>query len=172
MMNKYGKDERCSNRNCLNDSSAIEIVNAKEENLFSWMCLVEKVKWNFPGLETEEKMEEYRNAVKENMDKGTAMCALSDNIVVGVLLFSIEHNMLCCMAVDPEFRRKHIAFMMVDIMLERMDKNRPVVVETFREEDEKGTAPRAFYKKIGFEEGELCFFENGYPEQKFYLKSW
>jgi len=43
------------------------------------------------------------------------------------------------MAVHPEFRRKYIASKMVKVMLDRMEKNRPIVVETFREEDEKGT---------------------------------
>ena len=155
-----------------NEDSAIKITYASNENLSSWMSMVETVKWNFPGLETEEKVIEYKNTVKKNIDRGTAICALFGNMVVGILLFSIKHNMLCCMAVHPEFRRKHIASKMVKVMLDRMDKNRPIVVETFREEDEKGTAPRAFYKKAGFEEGEFCFFENEYPEQRFYLRRW
>lgn len=155
-----------------NEDSAIKITYASNENLSSWMSMVETVKWNFPGLETEEKVIEYKNTVKKNIDRGTAICALFGNMVVGILLFSIKHNMLCCMAIHPEFRRKHIASKMVKVMLDRMDKNRPIVVETFREEDEKGTAPRAFYKKAGFEEGELCFFENEYPEQRFYLRRW
>ena len=155
-----------------NEDSAIKITYASNENLSSWMSMVETVKWNFPGLETEEKVIEYKNTVKKNIDRGTAICALFGNMVVGILLFSIKHNMICCMAVHPEFRRKHIASKMVKVMLDRMDKNRPIVVETFREEDEKGTAPRAFYKKAGFEEGKLCFFENEYPEQRFYLRRW
>ena len=132
-----------------NEESAIKITYASNENLSSWMSMVETVKWNFPGLETEEKVIEYKNTVKKNIDRGTAICALFGNMVVGILLFSIKHNMLCCMAVHPEFRRKHIASKMVKVMLDRMDKNRPIVVETFQEEDEKGTAPRAFYKKAG-----------------------
>lgn len=43
-------------------------------------------------------------------------------------------------------------------------------VETFRQDDEKGLAPRAFYQSLGFEEGELCCFEEEYPVQKFILK--
>lgn len=155
-----------------NEDTAIKITYASEENLSSWMSMVEIVKWNFPGLETTEKILEYRNTVKKFIDRGTAICALFGNMVVGILLFSTKHNMLCCMAVHPEFRRKHIASMMVRTMLERMDRSRPVVVETFREDDAKGNAPRAFYKKLGFEEGELCNFENDYPEQRFYLRNW
>lgn len=136
------------------------------------MSLVEIVRWNFPGLETEEKLTAYRETVEKSMRQGTALCALFGNMVVGILLFSVEHNMLCCMAVHPGFRRRGIAARMVEMMLEKMDRERPVVVETFREEDEKGAAPRAFYKKMGFEEGELCLFEESYPEQRFYLRQW
>lgn len=55
-------------------------------------------------------------------------------------------------------------------MLENLDRDRDIVVETFRKEDEKGTAPRALYKSLGFQEGELTYFEGNYPEQKFILK--
>ncbi len=156
--------------NYRNEDSAIKVVYAKEDNLSSWMNMIEVVKWNFPGLETKEKVQEYMNTVKKNINKGTAICALFGNMVVGCLLFSVKYNMLCCMAVHPEFRRKCIATRMFEMMLEKMDKDRVIVVETFREDDVKGIAPRAFYKKMGFEEGELCLFENTYPEQKFYYR--
>lgn len=41
-------------------------------------------------------------------------------------------------------------------------------MSTFRENDEKGAAPRALYKKFGFEEGEFLE-EFGYPNQKLVL---
>jgi len=43
-----------------------------------------------------------------------------------------------------------------------------MLVYTFRENDEKGIAPRALYKKFGFVEGELNM-ELNYPHQKFIL---
>lgn len=144
---------------------------ATKKNLNSWMSMVEIIRDNFPGLETQEKLDDYRKTVEKNIDRRTAICALFGNMVIGILLFSEKHNMLSCMAVHPEFRRKHIAERMVNKMLKRLDHNRPVVVETFREEDEKGEAPRAFYKKMGFEEGELCWKEEGYPIQKFYYRT-
>lgn len=39
---------------------------------------------------------------------------------------------------------------------------------TFRENDDKGIAPRALYSKFGFQEGELTE-EFGYPNQVFVL---
>ncbi|MDE6639116.1 MAG: GNAT family N-acetyltransferase [Acetatifactor sp.] len=154
------------------EDAAVHFTYADERHLASWMSLVEVVRWNFPGLETEEKLAAYRETVEKSMRQGTAVCALFGNMVVGILLFSVKHNMLCCMAVHPDFRRRHIASRMAEMMLAKMDRERPVTVETFREEDERGAAPRAFYKKLGFEEGELCLFEESYPEQRFYLRKW
>lgn len=154
------------------EDAAIHFTYADERRLASWMSLAEVVRWNFPGLETEEKLAAYRETVEKSMRQGTAICALFGNMVVGILLFSAKHNMLCCMAVHPDFRRRHVASRMVEMMLAKMDRERPVTVETFREDDERGTAPRAFYKKLGFEEGELCLFEESYPEQRFYLRKW
>lgn len=146
----------------------IKVCYASESNLNSWMSLIQIVKGNFPGLETEEKLDNYRATVKKNIDTKTAICALYGNMVIGFMLFSTEHNRLCHMAVHPEFRRMNIATRMFELMLEKMDKARPIVVETFREGNEKGAASRAFYKKMGFVEGEFTSFDN-YPLQKFYL---
>ena len=46
--------------------------------------------------------------------------------------------------------------------------HREITVSTFRENDEKGIAPRALYKKFGFQEGEMTE-EFGYPNQVFVL---
>jgi hypothetical protein len=52
--------------------------------------------------------------------------------------------------------------------LKHLDRTRNISVSTFREEDIKGIAPRALYKKFGFVEGELIE-EFGYPNQRFIL---
>lgn len=153
-----------------NELHNIEIKYADKDNLASWMSLIDIVRWNFPGLETDQLVEEYKNTVIKNMERKSAICAVDRNVVVGILLFSTKYNMLCCMAVHPEYRRKKIATRMVELMLKNLDCTKDIVVETFREEDEKGIAPRAFYKSMGFEEGELCYFSNDYPEQRFIWK--
>lgn len=58
--------------------------------------------------------------------------------------------------------------MLLGKALEQLDRTKDITVSTFREEDEKGTAPRALYKKFGFIEGELIE-EFGYPNQTFVL---
>ena len=78
--------------------------------------------------------------------------------------------MICCLAVDPDHRRAGIASALLDRALSELDRTREITVTTFREDDIKGTAPRALYKKFGFEEGELVE-EFGYPNQVFVLRS-
>lgn len=138
-------------------------------DLHSWMALVRRVAWNFPGLETEEALEEHAATVAKFISKGNAICAVQGDEVNGVLLFSRRLNMLCCMAVAPEYRRRGLAQRMFDLMLTIADPERDLTVTTFREGDPKGDAPRAFYAKNGFVPGAMVM-ENDYPCQAFVRK--
>lgn len=140
------------------------------DDLPSWMTLVRRVAWNFPGLETEEALMEHAATVEKFIRKGNAVCAVQGNTVIGVLLFSRRLNRLCCMAVAPEYRRQGVAQRMFDLMLTIADPARDISVTTFREDDPKGEAPRAFYMKNGFVPAELVV-ENDYPCQVFVRKA-
>ena len=89
--------------------------------------------------------------------------------VVGVLLLSKKHNMICCLAVAPEYRRNGIASALLEKALAELDSSRDITVTTFRDNDEKGIAPRALYKRLGFA-GEKLMIENDYPVQRFVLR--
>ena len=141
-----------------------------EADIGRWMALVERVRWNFPGLETEQSMEDYKNTALKFMRRGEALCMKHGDEIAGVLLFSSKHSMICCLAVSPDFRRKGAASAMLTEALSKLDRSRDISVSTFREDDDKGTAPRTLYKKFGFVEDEFVF-EFGYPCQKFILKS-
>lgn len=138
-------------------------------DIISWMELVTHVSWNFPGLETAEKIEEHKSTVLRFMDRKEALCVKDGERVVGVLLFSKKHNMICCLAVSPDYRRKGIAAMLLTEALTSLDKKKNITVSTFRENDTKGVAPRTLYKKFGFKEGKLIE-EFGYPNQQFVLE--
>lgn len=60
----------------------MEIVFGNECDIVSWMNLVNKVKENFPGLETEDALNEHRNTVLDFMSKEAAICAKSEDKVV------------------------------------------------------------------------------------------
>ena len=87
----------------------MEVIFGDSSMIDSWMRLVRKVSWNFPGLETEESMEEHRQTVLKFMNKKQALCVRNRKTVVGVLLFSRNRNMICFLAVDPEHRKQGIA---------------------------------------------------------------
>ena len=134
----------------------------------SWMKLVRKVSWNFPGLETEEGLDEHKQTVLKFMNKKQALCVRNNETIVGVLLFSRNRNMICCLAVDPDHRKRGIASILLKKALDELDRSKKITVSTFRENDDKGIAPRALYRKFGFQEGELTE-EFGYPNQVFVL---
>lgn len=138
------------------------------EMLGSWMALVRKVRDNFPGLETEDALEDHCKTVLKFMGRGEALCVQEGGQVVGVLLYSSKHNMICCLAVDPACRRRGYASALLAEALRGLDRTRDITVSTFREGDPWGEAPRALYAKFGFVPGELTV-EFGYPNQVFVL---
>lgn len=146
----------------------MEAIFGESSYIDSWMQLVRKVSWNFPGLETEENLEEHKQTVLKFMNKLQAVCVKDNETIVGVLLFSRNRNMICCLAVDPEYRQQGLASILLRKALAELDRSREITVSTFRENDEKGIAPRALYKKFGFQEGEMTE-EFGYPNQVFVL---
>lgn len=58
--------------------------------------------------------------------------------------------------------------MLLSEALDKLDRDKDIIVSTFRENDVKGIAPGNLYKKFGFEEDELIE-ELGYPNQRFIL---
>ena len=146
----------------------MEVLFGEPSDIDSWMNLIKLVRWNFPGLEIQEKFEEHRKTVLRFMGKRQAICVKSQEDIMGVLLFSRNKNMIACLAVHPDHRRRGVASALLSAALDELDKSRDITVVTFRDGDEKGTAPRALYKKFGFKEAELTE-EFGYPSQAFIL---
>ncbi len=146
----------------------MEVLFGKPSDIEQWMNLVKIVRSNFPGLETDKSIEEHSRTVLKFMDKKQALCTKYGNDITGVILFSRSRNMICCLAVSAEHRRQGIGFALLEKALGELDRSREISVSTFREDDEKGTAPRALYKKFDFKEAELIE-EFGYPNQKFVL---
>lgn len=138
------------------------------EDIENWMNLVTQIRWNFPGLETQESLNEHKATVLKFMGKRQAICVKVSGEIVGIMLFSRGHNMICCLGVSPNWRRCGIASMLIDEALRNLDKTKEISVITFRADDEKGLAPRALYEKYGFIEDDLVE-TMGYPNQKYIL---
>ncbi len=139
------------------------------EDIASWMDFVNRVKQNFPGLETEAGMQEHRNTVLCFMEKKEAICVKKDNRIFGVMLFSRAHNRICFLAVLPQYRRNGIASRLMETALGELNREKDITVSTFREDGENATAPRTFYKNLGVVEVELTM-EFNCPTQIFVLK--
>lgn len=133
-----------------------------------WIRLVRKVSPLFPGLETEESIKDHEKTVLKFMGRQEALCVSDGDKITGVILYSSKHNMICCLAVDPDYRRLGIASALLGEALSHLDRTRNITVSTYRDGDDKGIAARALYKRFGFEEGELVE-EFGYPNQVFVL---
>lgn len=138
------------------------------EDIEDWMELVNQISWNFPGLETQEKLDEHKATVLKFMGKQQAICVKAGSKIVGIILFSREHNMICCLGVSPDYRRCGVASMLMNEALQNLDRTREISVCTFRADDEKGLAPRALYEKYGFIEDALVE-AMGYPNQEYIL---
>ena len=129
----------------------MQIFYGVSEDIENWMNLVTLVRRNFPGLETQEKLDEHKATVLRFMGKRQAICVKEDNKIAGVMLFSRGHNMICCLAVSPDYRRRGVASMLMDEAFRNLDRTKEISVSTFRADDEKGPASRALYEKYEFE---------------------
>ena len=120
----------------------MEIKLGNTSDIDGWMNLVEKVKDDFPGLETTQALNEHRNTVLAFMGKESAICAKTDNKIVGTLLFSKEDHILCFLAVDIAYRRQHIAEKWYPICLHRWIPGRisrlPPIGRAYRRESPQG----------------------------------
>ena len=134
----------------------------------SWMQLVRKVSWSFSGLETEQRIDEHKILVLKFMNDKRALRVKNEQDIIGVLLYSRKYNMICCLAVDPAYRKRGIASLLLREALDKLYRDKNITVSTFRENDVKEIAPRKLHKKFGFEDGELIE-EFEYPNQRFVL---
>jgi len=146
----------------------MEVKYGTPRDIGSWMALVERVRWNFPGLETAVSLEDHRQTVLRFMGENRALCVKDREKVIGVLLLSKKRNMICCLAVHPSHRRKGIASALLTKALSELDRSRDITLSTFRENDARGIAPRSLYKSFGFTEGKLTV-DMDYPAQEFVL---
>lgn len=146
--------------------NAIKIGFGNPDDIDSWMVLVWKVRDSFPGLETEKALADHKSTVIDFMARKEAICAKEDEKVIGALLLLKDCNELCYLAVDPDYRRMHIADKLFSFMLKVIDNSKPITVSTYRNNDPKGKAAIAFYEKNGFK-ADVLTEEFGYPCQRY-----
>ena len=62
----------------------------------------------FPGLDKEQSIEEYKMTVLKFMNDKRALCVKNEQDIVGILLYSKKHNMICCLAVYADYPKRGI----------------------------------------------------------------
>ena len=66
----------------------MKVEFGRASDIDSWMQLVRKVSWNFPGLETEQSIDKHKIIVLKFMNDKRALCVKNEQDIVGVLLYS------------------------------------------------------------------------------------
>lgn len=133
---------------------------AESADIPGCMELAEHVKDSFPGWEKTE----FRARLTEAVARGEAWMFREDETVAALLLYSKEKKALAYLAVSPEYRRHGLAARLVETVAAQFPVGTPLSVTTYREGDPQGAAARAFYKALGFAEGEITE-AFGYPCQ-------
>lgn len=146
----------------------MNIRKAVETDIGQWLRLVRTVRDSFPGLETDKALDEHKATALQFIKNEEAVAAFEESDLVGALLFSREHHAICFLAVDPKHRKKGIASQLLALALDELEKNKDVVVSTYRDTDKNAAPARSLYEKFGFQPEELIS-EFGYPCQVFRL---
>ena len=134
---------------------------ATEENIESWMELVTRMVEYFPGFEEAE----YRKALKTHILNKEAWTFKDKDKIVAVVFYSKCNGEIVFLAVDEAYQRSGLAKRLLETVAAQLKVGSKLSVLTFCENDEKGKAARAFYKALGFKEGEF-YTAFGYPCQK------
>ena len=138
---------------------------ASEADIDAWMDLVALVRDAFPGL----SLGEYRGNLRKAIAERRALCAKEARGLLGVLVRSDQHHCIGFLAVHPAARGRGVALAHVRMMPDVLPAEPYIFVQTSREADPLGAAPRALYKRLGFEEAEFVT-RYGYPCQQFVLR--
>lgn len=131
---------------------------ANEEDMDSWMELLDSVEAYFPGLDKKQ----YKEQLKDYIANQEALVFRYEERVVAGLLFGRERGELDFLAVHEGYRKKGLAGRLVETMLAQFDIGTDISVITFREGDCNGEMASAFYESKGFKESELLE-AFGYP---------
>lgn len=136
---------------------------ACDQDIDSWMELLESVKDNFPGLD----LKAYKEGLKMSIARQEALTAKNSGKVVGALAFSKDDTEIVFLAVHPEYRKMGIAQNLIRKMMLSFQQGTQISVVTYRDGDPQGLAARNLYLNFGFECGELLtVFE--YPCQRLF----
>lgn len=133
----------------------MEIRKSGAAEIARWMALTKAVREFFPGLESPAGLRAHEEAVLRYMAAGRALGAWDEAGLAGMLLYTAEPPSLDFLAVRPDARRRGAAEALVRAMDRALGGAETVTLMTHPAGVPGGEAARAFYRKMGFEEGPL-----------------
>lgn len=125
----------------------IELLTNNDIDAF--LLLVKEVEPLF-GQMAENKG--FLDALEEIIASEHAFCIKKDRAIAGAIVISPENNAIAWLAIAEKQKGNGYATALVNHGLEKLDKKKPVSVQTFSSDHPEGVAARKLYEKFGFRE--------------------
>lgn len=135
---------------------------ATPDDLPAWMKLMRLVIDGYPVMDETD----YQNNLIRCIAEKRALVLEDGSTMIGAMMFSYDSGSIEFLGIHPQYRRKGIQKLFLDVLLEDYLPGREICMTTFREGDKADTGHRKLLKQLGFAERELLV-EFGYPTQRF-----
>ncbi len=132
-----------------------------EDDIDNCLALMELVKDNFAGYQEREFVQAMYHAAETR----TAFIQYEGEDVAGLIAFSYKNSEITFLAVNPRFRNRGIAKMLINEVIKQFRPGTMLQVVTFRGDDPKGKAAVACYHSCGFRD-DIQLEAYGYPCQR------
>ena len=139
-----------------------DIRPASPDDLPAWMELMRLVIDGYPVMDETD----YKNNLIRCIAEKRALVLEDGSTMIGAMMFSHDSGSIEFLGIHPQYRRKGIQKLFLDVLLEVYLPGREICMTTFREGDKADTGHRKLLKQLGFAERELLV-EFGYPTQRF-----
>lgn len=154
------------NRNpSVSDNMPGEIGYAVREDIPGWMHFSSLVLDWFPCYDQGQHQRWLASCVEEKQ----AVVMRDGEVIIGAAAFSRPAGRIDFLGVHPQYRCYEIGRELLDFMMDREWRERPVSITTFRKGDPADTGQREAYIRLGFSEAEFLT-EFGYPTQRMVLE--
>ena len=150
----------CKNAEC--GFAKSDIRPAVPGDLPAWMELMRLVIDGYPVMDESD----YQNSLIRCIAEKRALVLEDGSTLIGAMMFSYDSGSIEFLGIHPQYRRKGIQKLFLDVLLEDYLPGREICMTTFREGDKADTGHRKLLKQLGFAERELLV-EFGYPTQRF-----
>lgn len=113
--------------------------------------LAEEMKAQFPGFSRTQ----FETQLKQRIHQQEAFVIRQQDEIAGCILFSYERQEIDFLGVAPDYQRQGVAMRLLTSAMAQFPAGTELSVVTYQENDPMGIAVRCFYRKYGFQEGEL-----------------